>query len=69
MTRKLKSYSVGYWVEQGFTITVEARSAAHAEQQVRDRLDCEMDSLDGSERVHHDDGICSVDVLLIGGAS
>jgi hypothetical protein len=67
MTTKPKTYRVGYWIEQGYAITVAARSPAHAERLVRQRLDQEADTLDGSERVHHDDSVCGAD--QIGGAS
>ena len=54
---KLKTYDVGYYLEQGFTISVRGCSAANAERIVRRRLDDANDELPGSERVHYDDGI------------
>ncbi len=56
---ELRRFSVGYYLEQGFQITVKARSAADAERIVRRRLDTEAGELKGSTRVHYDD-----DVLL-----
>jgi hypothetical protein len=54
---KLTTYDVGYYLEQGFTISVKASSAENAERIVRKRLDDTSDELTGSERVHYDDGI------------
>ena len=54
---RLKTYNVGYYLEQGFSINIKARSAEHAERIVRKRLDDEACELTGSERVHYDDGI------------
>lgn len=54
---KLKTFDVGYYLEQGFTISVKAGSAENAERIVRKRLDDASDELAGSERVHYDDGI------------
>jgi hypothetical protein len=54
---KLKTFDVGYYMEQGFTISVKAASAENAERIVRKRLDDANDKLAGSERVHYDDGI------------
>ena len=54
---KLKTFDVGYYLEQGFTISVKAGSAENAERIVRKRLDDANDELVGSERVHYDDGI------------
>jgi hypothetical protein len=51
---KLKAYEVSYCVEQGFAIIVHAKSADDAECIVKERLDDEMDVLDGSRRVHYD---------------
>ena len=48
-----KLFAVTYCVEQGYTITVQARWPEDAERIVRQRLDDEMDVLDGSTRVHH----------------
>ncbi len=48
-----KLFAVTYCVEQGYTITVQAASTEDAERIVRQRLDDEMDVLDGSTRVHH----------------
>jgi len=67
--KKLSTYRVGYWLEQGFEISVEATSAKNAERLVRKSLNLVSDELPGSERVHYDDGICSVDVVSTGGAS
>lgn len=63
---KLRTYSVGYWVEQGYAITVEAKSAKHAERIVRQRLDDHIDRLPKSERVHHDDGVSCVTLVKRG---
>ena len=54
---RLKTYNVGYYLEQGFAINVKAKSASDAERIVRKRLDDETYELTGSERVHYDDGI------------
>jgi len=48
-----KLFEVAYFVEQGYAITVQAASPEDAERIVRQRLDDEMDVLDGSSRVHH----------------
>ncbi len=48
-----KLFAVTYCVEQGYTNTVQAASPEDAERIVRQRLDDEMDVLDGSTRVHH----------------
>ncbi len=54
---RLRRFSVGYYLEQGFVVTVSARSAADAARIVRNRLDTECGAIAGSERVHYDDGI------------
>ena len=46
-------FTVAYIVEQGYSIDVSADSPEDAERIVRNRLDDEMDVLDGSVRVHH----------------
>lgn len=51
---KLKTFTVGYCVEQGFSINVEATSKDDAERIVKERLDEECDVLEGSTRVHYD---------------
>ena len=48
-----KLFEVAYFVEQGYALTVQATSPEDAERIVRERLDDEMDVLDGSVRVHH----------------
>lgn len=48
-----KLFEVAYVVEQGYAITVQAASPEEAVLIVRQRLDDEMDVLDGSTRVHH----------------
>ena len=48
-----KLFAVTYCVEQGYTIAVQAASPEDAERIVRQRLDDEVDVLDGSTRVHH----------------
>ncbi len=58
---KLKTFSVTYCVEQGFSITVKAASAANAERNITKRLDYECDVLPGSTRVHYDGFTASVD--------
>jgi hypothetical protein len=58
---KLKSYDVGYYLKQSFTISVKAGSEDAAERVVRKRLDDVGGELAGSERVHYDDGIACVD--------
>ena len=54
---RLKQFAVGYYLEEGFSIGVNATSAEEAETIVRNRLDDERCELAGSERVHYDDGI------------
>lgn len=54
---RLRCFRVGYYLEQGFVVTVRARSAADAARIVRNRLDAECGEIAGSERVHYDDGI------------
>lgn len=49
-----KLFEVPYCIEQGYVITVEATDADAAERIVKQRLDDEMDVLDGSRRVHHE---------------
>ena len=62
MTRnKTKSYRVGYYLEQGFAITVQAKSADDAERIIRKRLRDECGELQGSTRVHYDDGLTGAD--------
>ena len=56
-----QTYCVGYYLEEGFTINVEAKSAADAERIIRKRLDEECGELSGSTRVHYDDGITDAD--------
>ena len=51
---KLKAFTVGYCVEQGFSINVKATSKDDAERIVKERLDEECDVLEGSTRVHYD---------------
>ena len=48
-----KLFEAAYVVEQGYAITVQAASPEEAVLIVRQRLDDEMDVLDGSTRVHH----------------
>lgn len=48
-----KLFEVAYIVEQGYALTVQADTADDAERMVRERLDDELDVLDGSIRVHH----------------
>jgi hypothetical protein len=62
---KLTTYDVGYYLEQGFTISVKASSAENAERIVRKRLDDASDELAGSERVHYDDGITGADEVRL----
>lgn len=50
---KPKFFAVTYCVEQGYTITVQASSPEDAERVAKQRLDDEMDVLDGSNRMHH----------------
>ena len=47
---KLRTYNVGYWIEQGFSNIVEARSPVHAERIVRRRRDECADLLPASTR-------------------
>ena len=54
---RLKTYNVGYYLEQGFAINVKAQSADDAERIIRKRLDDECCELPGSTRVHYDDGM------------
>jgi len=51
---KLKTFNVGYCIEQGFSINVEATSADEAERIIEERLDEECDELEGSTRVHYE---------------
>jgi hypothetical protein len=60
---KLKTYSVGYALEEGFRITVAARSVSDAERIVLERLDEEGGELQGSERIHYDDCITDVEEI------
>lgn len=60
---KLRTYRVGFWIEQGYAIMVEARSRHQAEQLVRKRLDDAIDRLNHSDRVHHDHGVFAVDLV------
>ena len=48
----VKAFCVGYYLEEGFSITVKAKSAAAAERIVARRLDEEAGELEGSTRVH-----------------
>jgi hypothetical protein len=57
---ELKTFRVGYFLEQGFAINVRARSEREAERSIRKRLDDECGELELSTRVHYDDGIASV---------
>ena len=56
-----KLFEVAYIVEQGYAITLQAPSPEDAERIVRERLDDEMDVLDGSTRVHHFHDTASVE--------
>ena len=58
---KLKTFAVGYYLEQGFTVLVKAASAEDAESNVRRRLDEAADELPRSERVHCDYNTVSVE--------
>lgn len=58
---KLKTFSVAYCVEQGFSINVRARSAEAAEEIIERRLNDECDVLQGSKRVHYEGFTASVD--------
>ena len=49
----LKTFTVAYFVEQGYAIAVAAATPEDAVRIVRARLDEELDVLDGSTRVHH----------------
>ena len=66
---KTRTYTVSYYTECGYAISVEARSPAHAEKIIRARLDDEKDQLEGSQRVHYDDGICQSQLATKGGAA
>jgi hypothetical protein len=57
---ELKTFRVGYYLEQGFAINVRARSERDAERSICKRLDDECGELELSTRVHYDDGIASV---------
>jgi hypothetical protein len=57
---ELKTFRVGYYLEQGFAINVRARSEREAERSIRKRLDDECGELELSTRVHYDDGIACV---------
>jgi hypothetical protein len=57
---ELKTFRVGYYLEQGFAINVRARSERAAERSIRKRLDDECGELELSTRVHYDDGIACV---------
>lgn len=50
----LKRYAVAYYIEQGFTIIVNAASATNAKRIVINRLNDICDVLEGSTRVHYD---------------
>ena len=54
---RLKTYSVGYYLEEGYCIDVKAKSADDAGRIIRNRLDDECGELSGSTRVHYDDGM------------
>lgn len=59
---KLRTYRVSYWIEQGYDVLVEARSPTRAQDRVKRMLDDKCDRLDNSKRVHHDGGVCDVDL-------
>jgi hypothetical protein len=61
---RLKTFDVSYYLKQGFTISVRASSAARAERMVRKMLDEGQGQLEGSSRIHYDDGIVGVDEVL-----
>ena len=54
---RLKTFNVGYYLEEGFIINVKAKSEDDAERIVQKRLDDECGERSGSTRVHYDDGI------------
>lgn len=60
---KNKTYRVGYYLEQGFAITVKAKSADDAERIIRKRLRDQCGELKGSTRVHYDDGLTGADAV------
>ena len=55
--RTRKTYEVLYFLEQGFSVTIEATSEKSAEHIVRNMLDKRQDVLAGSTRGHYDAGI------------
>jgi hypothetical protein len=61
---RLTTFDVGYYLEQGFTISVRASSAAKAERLVRKMLDEGRGQLEGSTRVHYADGIVGAHEVL-----
>ena len=60
---RLKSFRVGYFLEQGFAINVRAKSTADAERIVENLLAQDHDELPGSERVHCDYGVVDVEAV------
>lgn len=56
-TTTRKTFDVAYYLEQGFTVRVDAISAEDAEDIIRQRLADASGELAGSTRVHYDDGI------------
>ena len=64
---KLRRYKVGYWLEQGFVTTVEARSPAQAELIVRRMLRDDTHMQSDSKIVHYADGVCDVIRVKEGG--
>lgn len=59
--RQKRTFLVGYALEEGFTVEVDAYSAAQAKAKVRRLLDRDADELAGSERVHFDAFVCDVE--------
>lgn len=54
---RLRSYEVLYYLEQGFSLTVKAKSAQAAEHMVSEQLNEDQDVLPGSTRGHYDAGV------------
>ena len=57
----LKRFRVGYWMEEGYSVVVEAASEDEALSMVEDHLIDEGEALENSERVHFDTGVCDAE--------
>ena len=58
---RLRTYRVGYYLEEGFVVNVKARSIRDAERIIRQRLDDQAGEHDRSTRVHYADDITGTD--------